>query len=155
MPSLLASFRPQVLVTQCGADTHAEDPLANLELSVDGHRAIYRALRELAEPTAEGRGWRSAAAGTGCSGSCRGRGRTCIATVLDRDLAAADGDPGRLDGAHRAASPTGRCPRDERRADTAHAAWGDGGGDRVDATVLETRRAVFPLHGLDPDDPRD
>jgi acetoin utilization protein AcuC len=25
----------------------------------------------------------------------------------------------------------------------------------VDAAVLETRRAVFPLHGLDPHDPRD
>jgi acetoin utilization protein AcuC len=25
----------------------------------------------------------------------------------------------------------------------------------VDTAVLETRRAVFPLHGLDPDDPRD
>jgi acetoin utilization protein AcuC len=25
----------------------------------------------------------------------------------------------------------------------------------VDDAVRETRRAVFPLHGLDPDDPRD
>ncbi len=49
VPSLLAAFRPQILVTQCGVDTHAEDPLANLGLSVDGHRAIYRALRELAD----------------------------------------------------------------------------------------------------------
>jgi acetoin utilization protein AcuC len=29
------------------------------------------------------------------------------------------------------------------------------GDDSVDRAVLETRRAVFPLHGLDPDDPRD
>ena len=39
VPSLLESFRPQVLVTQCGADTHHEDPLAELSLTVDGHRA--------------------------------------------------------------------------------------------------------------------
>jgi acetoin utilization protein AcuC len=26
---------------------------------------------------------------------------------------------------------------------------------RVDNTIRDTRRAVFPLHGLDPDDPRD
>jgi acetoin utilization protein AcuC len=32
--------------------------------------------------------------------------------------------------------------------------WGTG-GDPVDRAVLDTRRAVFPLHGLDPDDPRD
>ena len=54
VPSLLEAFRPQMLVTQCGADTHAEDPLAHLRLSVDGHRTIYRELRELAERTAGG-----------------------------------------------------------------------------------------------------
>ena len=71
-------FRPQILVTQCGVDTHAEDPLANLGLSVDGHRAIYRraARAGRARPPAAS-GWPSAAAGTGCSGWCRGRGRTC------------------------------------------------------------------------------
>jgi len=30
-----------------------------------------------------------------------------------------------------------------------------GGVDRVDTAVLDTRLAVFPLHGLDPHDPRD
>src|ERR671920_1224263 len=55
VPSLLESFRPQLLVTQCGADTHAEDPLANLRLSVDGHRAIYQELRDLAERMAGGK----------------------------------------------------------------------------------------------------
>ena len=38
--------------------------------------------------------------------------------------------------------------------DVAHAPWLTG-ADRVDAAVLDTRRAVFPLHGLDPHDPRD
>jgi acetoin utilization protein AcuC len=32
---------------------------------------------------------------------------------------------------------------------------GDGTGDPVDRAVAATRTAVFPLHGLDPDDPRD
>ena len=27
--------------------------------------------------------------------------------------------------------------------------------DSVDRAIIATRRAVFPLHGLDPDDPRD
>ena len=53
-----------------------EDPLADLGLSVDGHRTIYRELRELAERTAGGSGSPSAAAGTASSGWCRGRGRT-------------------------------------------------------------------------------
>jgi len=38
--------------------------------------------------------------------------------------------------------------------DTGFVPWSEG-ADRVDAAVLEARRAVFPLHGLDPDDPRD
>ena len=33
--------------------------------------------------------------------------------------------------------------------DVAHEPWTEG-ADRVDAAVLDTRRAVFPLHGLDP-----
>lgn len=42
VPSVLDAFRPQVLVTQCGADAHREDPLADLAMSVDGQRASYR-----------------------------------------------------------------------------------------------------------------
>ena len=45
VPSVLRAFRPQVLVTQCGADTHRLDPLADLRLTVDGQRAAYLALR--------------------------------------------------------------------------------------------------------------
>jgi acetoin utilization protein AcuC len=34
-------------------------------------------------------------------------------------------------------------------------AW-DGAGDTgVDRGISETRRTVYPMHGLDPDDPRD
>jgi acetoin utilization protein AcuC len=40
-------------------------------------------------------------------------------------------------------------------ADPAFERWGGSFGERVDSAILETRRAVFPLHGLDPDDPRD
>ena len=39
--------------------------------------------------------------------------------------------------------------------DTAFKPWGDGEDDPVDVAVRDTRRAVFPQHGLDPDDPRD
>jgi len=33
--------------------------------------------------------------------------------------------------------------------------WMPGGDGWLDAAIGATRRAVFPLHGLDPDDPRD
>ena len=57
-----ASSRPDVLVTQHGCDSHAADPLAHLMLSVDGQRAAYLALHDLAHEAARralgrDRGW--------------------------------------------------------------------------------------------------
>ena len=55
VPPLLREFKPQVLVTQHGCDSHAEDPLAHLMLTVDGQRAAYLAVHELAHELCEGR----------------------------------------------------------------------------------------------------
>ena len=52
---MVRAFRPEVLVTQHGADSHREDPLADLNLTVDGQRTSYLALRELAETVTGGR----------------------------------------------------------------------------------------------------
>ncbi len=38
VPPLLRAFRPQVLVSQHGCDTHWLDPLADLQLSIDAQR---------------------------------------------------------------------------------------------------------------------
>ena len=51
----MREFAPDVLVTQHGCDSHAEDPLAHLMLSVDGQRAAYLALHDLAHEVADGR----------------------------------------------------------------------------------------------------
>lgn len=40
-------------------------------------------------------------------------------------------------------------------APTTFERWGGWTETDVDPFLLETRRAVFPLHGLDPADPRD
>ncbi len=55
VPPVVRAFRPQVLVTQHGCDTHALDPLANLQMSIDGQRVAYRALHALAHELCEGR----------------------------------------------------------------------------------------------------
>ena len=55
VPGLVRAFRPEVLVTQQGADAHREDPLADLMLTVDGQRTTYLALRELAREVTGGR----------------------------------------------------------------------------------------------------
>ena len=52
VPGAVRAFGPDVLVTQCGCDTHHEDPLANLELTVDGQRT---AIADAARARARGR----------------------------------------------------------------------------------------------------
>jgi acetoin utilization protein AcuC len=54
VPDLLAAFRPQVLVTQQGVDTHFEDPLAHLLVSLDGQRMAFEALHRWAHRYAGG-----------------------------------------------------------------------------------------------------
>ena len=169
VPSVVRAHRPQLIVSQCGVDTHRLDPLADLRLTVDGHRAAFQAVRALAEELTEGR-W--LAMGGGGYGLVRVVPRSwthLIAAVLDRDVDPATPLPPQwytraVDLVGHAAVPT--TMGDD--GDVDYVAW-DGGGvpdphserahrDRlasVDAAILTTRRAVLPLHGLDPDDPRD
>lgn len=55
VPAALHAFEPQVLVTQHGCDSHMDDPLTNLMLSIDGQRTAYLALERLAEDLTDGR----------------------------------------------------------------------------------------------------
>ncbi|MEV6631257.1 acetoin utilization protein AcuC [Actinoplanes sp. NPDC051470] len=155
VPSVLRAFRPQLLFSQCGADAHRLDPLADLRLSVDGQRVAYIKMRALADELCEGR-W-----------VATGGGGYALVEVVPRAwthlLAVATGDP--LD-PH---TPTPqawrdlaaeRCPGTEIPDDLTDSVeitskkW-EPTADPVDKAVLATRMAVFPLHGLDPHDPRD
>ncbi|MFI6866780.1 acetoin utilization protein AcuC [Nocardia sp. NPDC050406] len=168
-PGALAAFRPQIVVSQCGVDTHREDPLADLELSVDGQRAAFLAMRELADRYAEGR-W--LAIGGGGYGLIRVVPRAwthLLAAALDRDIDPSTPIPPEwtalaVDYAPNIAPPATMGDG----ADVTFEPWdGPGGGretgdDRVDRarraldiSVLATRRATFGLLGLDPEDPRD
>ncbi|MFB6604993.1 acetoin utilization protein AcuC [Streptomyces noursei] len=153
VPELLAAFRPQVLVTQHGADTHFEDPLAHLAVSLDAQRAAAESCHALAHEHAEDR-W-----------IALGGGGYAVVDVVPRSwthLAAIAG--------HRPIDPTSSVPeawRHEvfrrtrqlaplRMTDGRTPYWrdfADGGydpADRLDQAVLATRRAVFPSHGLLP-----
>ena len=55
VPPVLRAFGPDVLVTQHGCDSHMDDPLTNLMLSIDGQRASYLVLEQLAEELTGGR----------------------------------------------------------------------------------------------------
>jgi acetoin utilization protein AcuC len=55
VPVLLRTFAPDVIVTQCGCDAHARDPLSDLELSVEGFTVAYELLHSLAHELCAGR----------------------------------------------------------------------------------------------------
>ncbi|RBY90565.1 acetoin utilization protein AcuC [Blastococcus sp. TF02A-26] len=156
VPGALKAFQPQILVTQCGCDAHHEDPMADLGLTVDGQRASYRALHDLAHQLTDGR-W--IALGGGGYGLVR-----CVPRAWTHLIAEASGD--RLDPATeipeswredvvrrglRARPPTHMT----EGGYTGFAHWDPFTESRVDRAILRTRHASYPYLGLDPDDPRD
>ena len=54
VPPLLRVFRPQLLVSQHGCDTHWLDPLANFG-SIDAQRVAHAMIHQLAHEVASGR----------------------------------------------------------------------------------------------------
>lgn len=52
---LLGAFRPHIVVTQLGADTHHGDPLANLALTMPAYPRMARILHDLTHRFADGR----------------------------------------------------------------------------------------------------
>lgn len=55
IPQVLKIFRPEVIVSQHGADPHREDPLADLSLTVDALYRAYSSIGRWADRYASGR----------------------------------------------------------------------------------------------------
>jgi acetoin utilization protein AcuC len=152
VPPLLRQFRPQILVSQHGCDTHWSDPLADLQVSIDAQRAAHALVHQLAHETAGGR-W-----------LLTGGGGYQLVQVVPRTwthlLAEACGQP------IEPATPTPALwreyvdwvanePAPEVMTEGAAAEFRDFDGgydpaDAVDRAIIATRNAVFPLHGLIP-----
>jgi acetoin utilization protein AcuC len=149
VPHAVRAFQPTVLVTQHGCDSHEHDPLADLDLSLDGQRASYLALAALADSECEGR-WVSV-----------GGGGYSVLDVVPRAwthlLGIVSGEP---------VPPETQIPEAWREevgpyapyvmtdgADARYVPFEDGitPESRLDQAILATRRAVFPDLGLDPD----
>ena len=152
VPPLLRQFRPQILVSQHGCDTHRLDPLARLELSIDAQRAAHAAIHALAHETAGGR-W-----------LLTGGGGYELVQVVPRTwthlLAEAAGQP--IDPGMQTPSRwreyverrTGlTAPEQMTEGAPAVFEWFESGydsGHPVDRAIMATRNALFPLHGLMP-----
>ena len=152
VPPLLRTFKPTVLVSQHGCDSHRLDPLAHLELTVDAQRLAQVMLHDLAHELCDGR-W-----------LLTGGGGYALVQVVPRTwthlLAIAAGEP---------ADPAMETPVEWRElarsltGETAPATMTDGAparyvpfssgmdpGDPVDRSIMRTRTAVFAAHGLLP-----
>lgn len=149
VPPVLAEFRPDILISQHGCDAHADDPLTDLDLSIDGQRASYLMVADVAQKYCNDK-W-----------VVTGGGGYALDTVVPRAwahlLAVLAGVPIPLD------TPT---PKEWRElvGPGAPATMGDGGdidfepvswgynpSSRLDQAIIATRRAAFPEFGLDPD----
>jgi acetoin utilization protein AcuC len=157
VPSVVRAFDPQVIVSQCGADSHRLDPLADLQLTVDGQREAYLEMKALADELCDGR-W-----------VVTGGGGYALVEAVPRAwthlLAIATGVP--LDPTLPIPDNWQNLAHRRRPGSKVPTRMTDGGlprlvpweptgePDPVDREIQATRRAVFPLTGLDPDDPRD
>jgi acetoin utilization protein AcuC len=172
VPAVLTSFRPQLLFTQCGADTHHLDPLADLNLTVDGQRASYVALRALADSLCEGRWVATGGGGYALIEAVPRAWSHLLAVATGEPLAAETLTPVswrelakvRLDEGREGRRPRIRLlpegpgipTRMTDNVNPTYSPWQPGDEvDAVDRAIAATRREVFPLLGLDPDDPRD
>jgi acetoin utilization protein AcuC len=152
VPQLVREFAPDVLVTQHGCDSHVLDPLAHLSVSVDAQRAVQVTLHDLAHEVCDGR-W-----------VALGGGGYEVVDVVPRTWSHLVGIA-----SHQPVPPETEIPqawRDHvstlvgrpgpsRMTDGAQPWWrswevGYDLDDAVDRAIMATRKAVFPLHGLDP-----
>ena len=152
VPALLRAFRPQILVSQHGCDSHRLDPLADLRLSIDAQRVAHAAIHALAHEVAGGR-WLLTGGG--------GYVLHVVPRTWTHLLAEAAGRP---------IDPGARIPDRwrqyalRRTGQEAPEVMTEGGepafsrfesgydpADPVDRAILATRRAVFPQHGLMPE----
>lgn len=152
VPPLLESFRPEVIVSQHGCDSHGEDELSHLSTSVDGQREAALTLSGLADKLCEGR-W-IAVGGGGYNVF------SVVPRVWTHLMAIVAGQPVPL------RTPVPESWREHVRstygveaplmmgedADTWWRSWevGYNPSDAIDRTIMATRKAVFPLFGLDP-----
>ncbi|MFE2280009.1 acetoin utilization protein AcuC [Streptomyces sp. NPDC059454] len=153
VPELIADFRPQVLVTQHGADTHFEDPLAHLAVSLDAQRAVQVACHELAHAYADGR-WVALGGGGYAVVEVVPRSWThLVGIAAERPVEPTTVIP---EGWRQEVYARTRQPAPRRMTDgrwpVSWAAWEEGydPADRLDQAILAARRAVFPLRGLLP-----
>jgi len=152
---VVRAFKPEVLVTQHGCDTHAQDPLAHMALSVDAQRAAADTLHRLAHEVCGGR-WVALGGGGYELVDVVPRTWTHLTAIAShRPIALTEAVP--EDWLEHVRMELGRqAPRRMGDLDPAegpiwHQPWDMGYNphSEVDRAIMATRQAVFEHFGLD------
>lgn len=152
VPPLAEAFQPEVILSQHGCDSHVDDPLTNLRISVDAQRDLMISISDLAARICEGRWIATGGGGYNLT--------SVVPRVWSTLIAVAAGVPV---GPQTPVPESWRTYVLEQYGATAPLLMGDGAdtwwrswevgydpNDELDRTVMATRKAIFPLHGLDP-----
>jgi acetoin utilization protein AcuC len=148
---LVRSFRPDVVVSQHGCDTHALDPLAHLQVSVDAQRAAEQLVHDLAHEVCDGR-WLALGGGGYAVIEVVPRTWTHLVAIAAHAPISVDEAVPEAWRAHVRDRFHREGPLrmgDGRPADWRSWAVGVDPEDPVDRAILATREAVFPANGLD------
>jgi len=152
VPQVVAAFKPDIIVSQQGCDSHMDDPLTHLMLSVDGQRASYLAICDLADQVCGGR-WVATGGGGYSVLDVVPRAWTHLLSIvagrpLDPHTPTPEQWRARVQELRGRPAPLSMT---DGRA-TANKPWADGydPASWLDRSILAARTAVFPLHGLDP-----
>lgn len=152
VPSILREFKPDVLVTQNGCDSHMDDPLTNLMLSIDGQRASYLVLRDLADELCGGK-WVAIGGGGYALFDVVPRIWThLLAIVADRPIDPTTPTPPEWRQHVAGLKGTPAVTNMTEGKSTAYRDWSEGYDPStwLDRSIVATRKEVFPLYGLDP-----
>lgn len=152
VPALVRAFAPDIIVSQHGCDSHMDDPLTNLMLSVDGQRASYLAVRDLAQEVTGGRWVATGGGGYAVVDVVPRIWTHLLAIVAGRPLdpAVATPETWRAQVERLRGQPAPVRMTDGRRPH--YRSWEEGydPASWLDRSIQATRTAVFPLHGIDP-----
>ncbi|MGZ4660021.1 MAG: acetoin utilization protein AcuC [Arthrobacter sp.] len=152
VPQLVGAFEPGVIVSQHGCDSHRNDPLTHLNLSVDGQREAASAVGNLAERYCGSRWIATGGGGYNVLDVVPRTWSHLVAIAAGRPVPLRTPVPG--DWRQYVMEKFGR-EAPTLMGDDVELWWrswevGFDPNDAVDRTVMATRKAVFPLHGLDP-----
>lgn len=150
VPDVLAEFGPQFIVSQHGCDSHFEDPLANLMVSIDGQRMAAEAVHRWAHRYAAGNWVATGGGGYEWLDVVPRSWTNLFAEALGRPIEPTTETPPQWR-QHARGIFDREAP--ERMTD-GYEPWpknwslGYNPADPLDAAVMSTRSAVFPYLGI-------